>query len=233
MNSIQQFINWGLWINKNEFEILSKNKQVTKENKKIASTWSSKVSERILYIVCGCTPINTHRQWLPSGKGREEWDQGGIHRSLRFTHDVLFLKLAGEIMGLCCFPHVWYAWNVSEAVKWQRHPGYLFENSCMCSVQQLNRTGGRGALSPQLPTSTPQPKQLLLFLPQFGSIGKSSCPSSPTAIYTCPPPPSKPTAKSMLSGPSLGALLSGSLGPAPEGFVKSSDLPPPWETPST
>lgn len=183
MKSIQQFINWGLWINKNEFEILSQNKQVTKGNKTTASTWGSKVYERILSIVCGCSLINTHRQRVPLGKGREEWDRGGIHRSLRFTH-VLFLKLAGEDMGLCCFLHVWYACNVSEAIKWQRHPGYLFEESCMCSVQQTSRTGGRGALSPHLPTSNPQPKQLLLFLPQFGSIWKVIPGPAPPQLFT-------------------------------------------------
>lgn len=147
---------------------------------------------------------------MPSGKGREEWDQGGIHRSLRFTHEVLFLKLAGEILSLCCFLHIWYG-----CIKWQRHPGYLLENSCMCSVQQINRTGGRGALSPQLATSNPQPKQLLLFLPQFDSIWKVILSQLPHShLHTSTPPP-KPTAKSMRNGPSLGALLSGSLGPAP------------------
>lgn len=152
---------------------------------------------------------------MPLGKGREEWDQGGIHRSLQFTH-VLFLQLAGEDMGLCCFLHVWYACNVSEAIKWQRHPGYLFEVSCMCSVQQTNRTGGRGALSPQLPTSNPNPSSCYSFCLNLVPSGKSSLPQLPHSSLHMPTSSLKAHCEKHAKWPQPGALLSGSLGPAPE-----------------
>lgn len=202
MKSIQQFINWGLWINKNEFEILSQNKQVTKGNKTIASTWGSKVYERILSIVCGCTLINTHRQWVPLGKGREEWGRGGIHRSLRFTH-VLFLKLAGEDMGLCCFLHIWYACNVSEAIKWQPHPGYLLEESCMCSVQQTNRTVGRVHYPLNSQLQTPNPSSCYSFCLSLVPSGKSSLAQLPHSSLHMPTSSFKAHCEKQLSGPSL------------------------------
>lgn len=94
-----------------------------------------------------------------------------------------------------------YAWNVSEAIKWQQRPGYLSGSSCMCSVQQINRTGGRGALSPQLPTSNPNPSSCYSLCLSLVPLESHPAPA-PSQPFTMSTPPSEPPAESMLSGPS-------------------------------